>query len=233
VRKLFRNAGLGPWILASSIVLALGGSGIALAAGAISGTTARFTADNPRYTELARNTRGGDGGASADVCNSNAGAEPCLNMVNKGNGFAAAFRTRGTQGFRLQTSGQGQATPFILDANATGKVDFLNADQVDGLDSSQLQAQFAVVNGDGSLASGRGATGSTRVSDGTYDVTFGSDISSCVYTANETTINDAGAVALQRQSATVIRVATRKGGGADGMGPSDRQNRPFNLVVNC
>jgi hypothetical protein len=58
VRKLFRNAGLGPWILASSIVLALGGSGIALAAGAISGTTARFTADNPRYTELARNTRG-------------------------------------------------------------------------------------------------------------------------------------------------------------------------------
>ena len=102
MRRLFRNAGLGPWILASALVLALGGSGVALAAGAISGTTARFTADNPRYTELARNTRAGDGGASADVCNANAGAEPCLNMVNKGNGFAAAFRTRGTQGFRCR-----------------------------------------------------------------------------------------------------------------------------------
>jgi len=233
VRKLFRNAGLGPWLLASSIVLALGGSGVALAAGAISGTTARFTADSPRYTELARNTRSGDGGASADVCNSNTGAEPCLNMVNKGNGFAAAFRTRGTQGFRLQTSGQGEATPFILDSNATGKVQFLNADTVDGLDSTQLQAQFAAVNADGSLASARGATASTRVSDGTYDVTFGSDVSKCVYTANETTINDAGAVAVQAQSTTVIRVATRKGGGQDGTGPSDRQNKPFNLVVNC
>ena len=233
MRRRFRDAGLGPWMLASALVLALGGSGVALAAGAISGTTARFTADNPRYTELARNTRAGDGGASADVCNANAGAEPCLNMVNKGNGFAAAFRTRGTQGFRLQTSGAGEATPFVLDANATGKVQFLNADSVDGLDSTQLQAQFAVVNADGSLSAARGATGASRVGDGTYDVTFGSDISSCVYTANETTITDAGAVAVQRQSPTVIRVATRKGGGADGTGPSDRQNRPFNLVVNC
>ena len=93
--------------------------------------------------------------------------------------------------------------------------------------------QFAAVNADGSLASARGATASTRVSDGTYDVTFGSDVSKCVYTANETTINDAGAVAVQAQSSTVIRVATRKGGGQDGTGPSDRQNKPFNLVVNC
>jgi hypothetical protein len=233
VRKLFRNAGLGPWLLASSIVLALGATGVAVAAGPISGTTARFTADNPRYVELARNTRNGDGGAAADACTSNTGAEPCLNMVNKGNGFAAAFRTRGLQGFRLQTSGQGEATPFILDSNATGKVQFLNADSVDGLDASQLQAQFAVVNPDGTLSRARGATASTRVGDGTYDVTFGSDISNCVYTATETTINDAGAVAVSPQSNTVIRVATRKGGGQDGTGPSDRQNRPFNLVVNC
>jgi hypothetical protein len=233
VRRLFRNKGVGPWVLASSIVLALGASGVAVAAGTISGSRARFSGDNSRYVELARNTRSGDGGASADVCNANQGAEPCLNMVNKGNGFAAAFRTRGTQGFRLQTSGQGEATPFILDANATGKVQFLNADTVDGLDSSQLQAQFAMVNADGSLANGRGATASTRVSDGTYDVTFGGDVSKCAYTATEQTINDAGAVAVQPQSSTVLRVATRKGGGADGTGPSDRANKPFHLVVNC
>lgn len=234
MRKRFRNAGLGPWLLASSIVLALAASPFAVAAtSSISGTTARFVSDNPRYTELARNTRTGDGGATADTCNSNTGAEPCLNMVNKGNGFAAAFRTRGLQGFRLQTSGQGEATPFVLDANATGKVQFLNADSVDGLDGSQLQAQFAAVNADGSLASARGASASTRVSEGTYDVTFSSDISKCAYSATETTINDAGAAAVAPQSTTVIRVATRKGGGADGTGPSDRANRPFHLVVNC
>jgi hypothetical protein len=233
VRKLFRNAGLGPWLLASSIVLALGATGVAVAAGPISGTTARFTADNPRYVELARNTRNGDGGAAADACTSNTGAEPCLNMVNKGNGFAAAFRTRGLQGFRLQTSGQGEATPFILDSNATGKVQFLNADSVDGLDSAQLQAQFAVVNANGSLARARGATASTKVGDGTYDVTFGGDVSNCVYTATQTTVQDAGAAAVDLQTPTVIRVRTRKGGGGDGTGPSDPANRPFNLVVNC
>ena len=193
MRRLFRNAGLGPWILASALVLALGGSGVALAAGAISGTTARFTADTPRYTELARNTRAGDGGASADVCNANTGAEPCLNMVNKGNGFAAAFRTRGTQGFRLQTSGAGEATPFVLDANATGKVQFLNADSVDGLDSTQLQAQFAVVNADGSLSGARGATGSSRVGDGTYDVT------------SEATSRAASTPRTRRRSPTPVR----------------------------
>jgi hypothetical protein len=233
VRKLFRNAGLGPWLLASSIVLALGATGVAVAAGPISGTTARFTADNPRYVELARNTRNGDGGAAADACTSNTGNEPCLNMVNKGNGFAAAFRTRGLQGFRLQTSGQGEATPFILDSNATGKVQFLNADTVDGLDSTQLQAQFAAVNAGGALARARGATASTRVSEGTYDVTFGSDISNCVYTATETTIDNAGAVAVEPQSSTVIRVRTRKGGTGSGTGPTDPENRPFHLVVNC
>lgn len=234
MRRLFRKAGLGPWILASSIVLALGASSFAVAAsGSVSGTTARFTSDNGRYTELARNTRNGDGGAAADACNSNTGAEPCLNMVNKGNGLAAAFRTRGLTGFRLQTSGPGEATPFVLDANATGKVQFLNADSVDGLDGAQLQAQFAVVRADGSLLANRGVAGSTRVSDGTYDITFSSDVSKCVYTATETTISDAGAAAVEAQSPTVIRVATRKGGGADGTGPSDRSNRPFNLVVNC
>jgi hypothetical protein len=233
VKRLWSNAGLGPWLLASSIVLALGATGVAVAAGPISGTTARFTADNPRYVELARNTRNGDGGAAADACTSNTGAEPCLNMVNKGNGFAAAFRTRGLQGFRLQTSGTGEATPFILDSNATGKVQFLNADSVDGLDSTQLQAQFAVVNADGSLSRARGATASTRVSPGTYDVTFGSDISNCVYTATELTLDDAGAAAVDVRSSTVIRVATRAGGADDGMHATDRENRPFNLVVNC
>lgn len=134
------GGGQGPWVLATALVLAVVVSPLAVAATkAISGSTARFTSKNGRYTELVRNTNSGDGGAAADACNSNTGNEPCLNMVNKGTGQAAAFRTRGLVGFRLQTSGQGTATPFELDPNATGKVTYLNADSVDGLDSAQLK----------------------------------------------------------------------------------------------
>ena len=101
------------------------------------------------------------------------------------------------------------------------------------MDATQLQAQFAVVNRDGSLARARGATASTRVSDGTYNVAFGSDISNCVYTATEITVSNAGAVAVEPQSNTVIQVVTRAGGEQSGTKPTDRDNRPFNLVVNC
>src|SRR3954463_11032671 len=111
----------------------------------------RVTKDDARYAFIARNIRAGDGGAGALACNSDTGAgrEPCLNMVNKGNGLAAAFRTRGLVGFRLQTSGPGTATPFLLDANATGKVDHLNADQVDGQSANEIgRERFARVNVD-------------------------------------------------------------------------------------
>ena len=61
-------------------------------------------------------------------------------MVNSGTGYAAAFRTRGLTGFRLQTSGAVRPTPFLLDSNATGRVDHLNADQVDGLSPTRSAA---------------------------------------------------------------------------------------------
>ena len=58
-------------------------------------------------------------------------------------------------------------------------------------------------------------------------------MSRCAYQATETTITDAGAVAVQAQDANTILVRTRKGGGADGTGPSDVADRPFHLVVIC
>src|SRR5439155_22530731 len=131
----------------------------------------RFVSNNDRYTLLARNTRDGDGGAIAAACKSNGDNEPCLNMVNKGDGVAAAFRTRGLTGFRLQTSGQGTATPFDLDSNATGKVDFLNADRLDGFDSSTFRV-WAVVDSDGTLARKSGATDVTKTGEGRYEVSF-------------------------------------------------------------
>lgn len=154
----------------------------------------RFISDDDRYTLLSRNTRTGDGGAVAAACNSNSPNEPCLNMVNKGTGVAAAFRTRGLTGFRLQTSGQGTATPFDLDSNATGKVEFLNADQLDGLDSSTFRL-WAVVDSDGTLARQSGATDVDRTAAGRYEVTFDRDVSDCAYVASigtSTTATPAG-----------------------------------------
>src|SRR4051812_30282886 len=120
--RLRRGGGskTGRYAVLAAVVIAVVAAPFAVAA-----SKGRFTAKDSRYTVLSRNTSNGDGGALAAACTSNKNTtssahEPCLNMVNKGTGYAAAFRTRGLQGFRLQTSGSGTATPFVLDQNATG-----------------------------------------------------------------------------------------------------------------
>jgi hypothetical protein len=202
----------------------------------------RVTKDDARYAFLARNIRAGDGGAGAFACNSDVGAgrEPCLNMVNKGSGLAAAFRTRGLTGFRLQTSGSGEATPFLLDKNATKRVDFLNADQVDGQSAEEIgRERFARVNVDGAgaptLVRGNGTVTTnpvTRVGAGDYRIEFSADVNSCVYQATSADpANSFIASANEVQGNTKqVQVTTRDGSGADVGTPADA---PFNLTVNC
>src|SRR5215216_7386331 len=68
--------------------------------------------------------------------------------------------------------------------NRTTKVTNLNADKLDGQDSTTIgKEKWAVVNQDGSLARGRGNPTVTHLGDGHYSVKFGSDISKCAYTA--------------------------------------------------
>ena len=73
-------------------------------------------------------------------------------MVNKGTGYAAAFRTRGLTGFRLQTSGSGTATPFLLDKNATGKVTYFNADQSESIVLERFRDSEALIEHSANLA---------------------------------------------------------------------------------
>lgn len=207
-RKRARRVGLGgrtkgTHVLLASVLMAMLITPFAVAqsGGGSGGGVARVTNDDDRYAFLARNTRQGDGGAGALACRSDANAagethrEPCLNMVNTGTGYAAAFRTRGLTGFRLQTSGQGQATPFLLDSNATGKVEHLNADAVDGLSSEQMRARFARVNVTGTnatLADGpNGVTGVNRISEGRYRVTFDASVANCAFSATSTQLGQA------------------------------------------
>ena len=208
-----------------------------------SGSGTRIAKDDPRYAFLARNTRDGDGGAAALACNSDANPagqtnrEPCLNMVNSGTGPAAAFRTRGLTGFRLQTSGSGTATPFVLDSNATGKVQFLNADQLDGLSVEQIRPRFARVNftapntvaiADG----GNGATEVTRTSAGRYQVKFDTNVSTCSYNVTSPQVGQARTTAAAPLSTdnTKVDVAIRRATGTD---EGELVDGAFYLTVNC
>jgi hypothetical protein len=211
-----------------------------------SGGDSRVTNNNSRYAFLARNTLQGDGGAGAFACQSDANPagqtnrEPCLNMVNKGTGFAAAFRTRGLTGFRLQTSGSGTATPFLLDPNATGKVDHLNADQVDGQSSNEIgRERFARVTVDGSgtptLVRGNGTAATnpvTRVGAGDYRVEFVDDVNTCAYQVTNGDTASARMVAASTDPANNKRVvvSTREGSGGTAGTPVDA---PFYLTVSC
>lgn len=208
------------------------------------GSGARVERSDTRYAFLARNTLQGDGGAGALACQSDANPagqtnrEPCLNMVNKGTGFAAAFRTRGTTGFRLQTSGAGEAVPFLLDSNATGKVNHLNADRVDGLSAEQVgREKFARVNFTApdqvALASGaNGVTAVSRTSAGRYQVTFDSSVANCAFQVTSGAVGQARSVAAEPLSTdpTKADVSIRRATGTDEGEPVDGR---FSITANC
>jgi hypothetical protein len=235
IPRLRRGSGPGRYALASAIALAVIGSPFAIAATSGKG---RFFSTDARYTLYAKNTRTGDGGAGALVCNSNTGNEPCLSMVNKGNGYAAAFRTRGLTGFRLQTSGTGTAVPFVLDPNATGKVEHFNADQVDGLSADEIGREpWALIDGDGTPSVIRGTQGITvsRTGPGDYNVQFATDVNACSYQAtladtagNRTVaaVSSPGNPANNKQ----VRVVVKRAGGQN---EGELVDSDFQIAVHC
>jgi hypothetical protein len=235
VPRLRRTGGsrTGRYAVLAAVVMAVVAAPFAVAAG-----TGRFTASDSRYTVLARNTTVGDGGAMATACTSNASTagsahEPCLNMVNKGTGYAAAFRTRGLQGFRLQTSGSGTATPFILDKNATGKVTYLNADQLDGKDSTEIGREpWALVSGGttpGVLRQSGGVT-VTRSGVGDYRVVFPSDVNQCSYQVTNAEPATNRTTAAREDTTNARQVIVRIKRAANTEDPVDGD---FSIAVHC
>ena len=237
--------------IAAATILAVGISSVAGGAvgdnvrigkrNAASGTTAivGFTSG---FATRQSNGNNGSGGAASYGCRAQAGDKPCLYVINHNNGEVFRFRSKGgvTAG-RIDVvppSGRtaNDVAPFTTNANgvATG----LNADEVDGQSADELKPLFAAVNADGTVARNRGLAQSgavQRTGEGTYTVTFGSDVSACAYTATQTTTTDAGAtgVAPVTGNANALQVVTRAGGGADGTQPTAPADRPFHLVVNC
>jgi hypothetical protein len=243
VRKLRLRGGNrnGRYAVLASVLLAVLVAPFAVAQSGSSGS--RVTNNNDRYAFLARNTLAGDGGAAALACQSDVGSgkEPCLNMVNKGTGYAAAFRTRGLTGFRLQTSGNGEATPFVLDKNATKKVDYLNADKVDGLSSEEIgRERWARVNvaagtGAPTLVRGNGTAAEnpvTRASAGTYSVDFAADVNTCSFQATSADTGAARLIAADGDATNTKRVTVTVRD-ATGAGAGQPIDGAFSLAVNC
>lgn len=116
-----------------------------------------------------------------------------------------------------------------MKTNSGTKVTNLNADRLDGQDSTTIgRERWAVVNPDGTLARGRGNPTVTYGGIGAYTVKFGSTVSNCAYTA--TTALPGGpsyaTVFLDPADGSVVHVFT-----FDGFGnPTDL---PFHLIVAC
>ena len=145
----------------------------------------QIIASNGTYGTRQSNKRDGDGGGAIYGCRSSAGAEPCIRANNLKGGRAFEFETRGGEAGRIQV-GNTTAPPFST--NATGKVENLDADKVDGKEAADFAEAgsllFAVVNADGTLAAGKGATAAAKSAGNTYTVTFSRDVSKCSFTAN-------------------------------------------------
>jgi hypothetical protein len=214
--KFWRTRVSGRYAIVAALILAIGVPSVAVGFGegrAILGgkrnpsrdATKAFSAEteiianNTTYGTRQSNKRDGDGGGAIYGCRSNPGNEPCVRANNLKGGRAFEFETVGKEAGAIDV-GDPTAAPFST--NATGKVTNLNADKLDGKDSTEFAASgdllFAQVKADGTLdANNRGATAAalSNATTSTFTVTFNRDVSKCSYTATATgTDAAAGAV---------------------------------------
>jgi hypothetical protein len=193
--------------------------------------------------------RSGAGGSAATPTPQN----PCLRANNLAKGFAFEFNASNGDVGGLISVGTGGDAKKPFTTNATGVATGLNADQVDNLDAAQiialaraktgldadtvdgkdstdLQAKFAQVAGDGTAATTRGVPtgGVTRASAGVYAVTFTGDQSKCAVSATRTDVlpGEISASPATAAGNTVVAVRTASSAGA----PEDH---PFHLTVSC
>ena len=191
----------GKYVVAAALILAIGVPSVAVGFG--EGRTAKLGKRNPSSGSLTRETQiianngsygtrqsnknQGDGGGAIYGCRSDASHEPCVRANNLSTGRAFEFVTKGKEAGKIEV-GDTTAAPFTT--NATGKVENLNSDTLDGKDSTEFASAgdlgFAAVDATGKFLAGRGATASAKTDDAlnTYTVTFNKDISKCSFTAN-------------------------------------------------
>jgi hypothetical protein len=243
------------WLLSTAVALAVLVPTIAIAAG--EGNPLRGGVRNPssnesialtRETEIIANSatygtrqsnKSANGGGAVYGCRSAeggsaAGNEPCIRAVNLSNGRAFEFESTAGEAGRIDVGGGGDTVkPFTT--NATGVATGLNADRVDGYDSTQFVPRFARVQANGTLLGGRGARSAARTGAGTYQIDWdGPAITDCAFSGTQLNHDDNnGSVAVEVADADTLRVRTRNGGGLDGTGATNVADKPFNVLVYC
>jgi len=129
---------------------------------------------------------------------------------------------------------RGQMAQFMNRLGALdGQAPSVNADQLDGLDSSAFARPiWATINTDGTLARGAGVASSQNLGAGSYEVIFNRDITQCAYIAtlgNPGAGNPAGGFI-----GTALRVGTTNGVFVETSDTADvTVDRSFHLQVSC
>jgi hypothetical protein len=237
----------GRYIVATALILAIGIPSVAVGFGegrdarlgkrnpsssALNSET-QIIANNGTYGTRQSNKKDGDGGGAIYGCRSDVGKEPCIRVNNLKGGRAFEFETVGKEGGAI-TVGDATGPPFTT--NATGKVENLDSDKLDGRDSTDFASAgdlaFASVNADGTLAAGRGATtaAKTGAATNTYTVTFAKDVSKCSFTASAMggATGTGGLGVAPAAAPNVTQVVVDE---PDGAGSGD--GRAFHLQVIC
>jgi hypothetical protein len=195
---------------------------------------------NGTYGTRQSNKRNGNGGGAIYGCRSAPGNEPCIRANNLEKGRAFEFQaTSGSEGGFIEVgSGSPNSGAVPFNTNAAGRVANLNADRVDDLNADEIVAKarastlWAVVNGAGALTRQSGATASSHLALGEYEVAFGRDVTACAYAATlgsgDTTEAPAGEIGASQRAgnANAVSVVTRDSAGV-------KADAPFHLTVNC
>jgi len=244
----------GRYVVATALILAIGIPSAAVGFGegrdtklgkrnpsrsALSSET-QIIANNGSYGTRQSNKRIGDGGGAIYGCRSDADHEPCVRANNLKDGRAFEFATKGKTAGKIEV-GDTTGAPFTT--NATGKVENLDADKVDGKDSTEFAQAgdlgFASVKADGSLVAGRGATASvlTNPAENTYTVTFNKDVSKCSFTAGPLGASSAEAFGVLPVAGTPTQVRVDQQNDedtdSDPATPAEDRSSDFHLQAIC
>jgi hypothetical protein len=212
------------WVLATVVVLALVISPFAVAqtTGLIGGkrnprsgsfkAETQVIASNSTWGMRYSNRAVGGGGGLLFGCRSQPGGTPekhypCARSRNVADGLAFEFLTAGSLVGTI-TAGRGGDNTKPFTTNATGVATGLNAERVGSQTPAQLTSaavsavqgtlSFARVSAAGASIAGRGVSGVTHPSTGTYNVTFQNPVNTCALTATQSaTGTEVGPVGTQ------------------------------------
>lgn len=177
--------------------------------------------NNGQSTRQSNNAKGGR--AAGYGCDNDGTQEinACANYVNRGQGPAAAFRTRGSIPFVIRDTNRGRVANLNADLlDDKEAADFLlktdkaaDSEKLDGLEPAQIGRElFANVDTNGAAAptigASNGATEAIRINAGNYRVDFGDrNLTECSYQVSSGEFNENQSTQVELDATDPTRLA--------------------------